>query len=128
MEQSKQRKSNAGRKWFDGKDEKAVVAKLESVAAIDGSVEEMCSYAEISRESFFRYQRQHAIFRQRIEDLRQKPILKARNRLVQGIDESFGNAMDYLKRKRKIEFGDNVAVGIDPTLQGLLEKANKLIP
>ena len=91
-----------------------IVAKLENVFAIDGSVEEACSYAEISRDAFYDFSKKNQEFSDRIADLRQKPILKARQTVVQKLGESYSNAMDYLKRKRKLEFGD----GIDVTSGG----------
>lgn len=120
----------AGRKWFDGKDEKEICAKLEQSAALDASIEEMCFYADISRFSLMRYLEKYTNFAQRIEKLRQKPILKARQRVVTGIEESYQNSMDYLKRKRKDEFGDNmkVGLGLDPVFLELIEKANKILP
>ena len=91
-----------------------VIAKLEQVFAIDGSVEEACSYAEIGRNSFYDYLKINPDFSNRIADLRERPVLKARQTAVNKIDESYSNAMDYLKRKKKLEFGD----GIDVTSGG----------
>lgn len=93
-----------------------VIAKLENVFAIDGSVEEACSYAEISRDAFYDYLKKNKEFSDKIEQLRQKPILKARQTAVQKLGESYQNAMDYLKRKRKREFGDttDITTGFNP--------------
>ena len=85
-----------------------VVGKLEQAFAIDCSVEEACSFADISRDSFYDYLKKNPKFSDRIADLREKPVLKARNTVVAKIGESYANAMDYLKRKKKLEFGDNV--------------------
>jgi len=87
-----------------------VVAKLEQAFAIDATVEEACSYAEISRDAFYDYLKKKPKFSDRIEELRMRPILAARQRVVQGVKENYHNAMDYLKRKKKLEFGDNVDV------------------
>ena len=81
-----------------------VVAKLEQAFAIDATVEEACSYANISRDAFYDYLKKNTIFSDRIEDLRQLPVLAARERAVKGVKENYGNAMDYLSRKRKSEF------------------------
>ena len=90
------------------------VTKLEQAFAIDASVEEACSYAEVSRKVYYEYIKRHPEFGDRIAELRQKPVLKARQTAVQKLGESYQNAMDYLKRKRKLEFGD----GIDITSGG----------
>ena len=110
LHKSKSNPNPVGRQWFEGKDIKEVVAKLENVFAIDGTVEEACSYAEISRDSFYRYLKANPDLRNRIEDLRQKPVLKARQTVVTKLGESYSNAMDYLKRKRRLEFGDSTDI------------------
>mgnify|MGYP001588860984 CR=1 FL=1 len=99
-------KIKEGRKWFDGKDEKAVVAKLEEATAIDASVEECLFYADISKDSYYRYLKAHNELRERLVKLREKPVMLARQTAVKKMTESYSNAMDYLKRKRKHEFGD----------------------
>lgn len=84
------------------------VAKLEQAFAIDASVEEACSYAEISRNAFYDYLKINPAFNDRMADLRNRPILAARQRVVKGVTENYQNAMDYLKRKKVDEFGDRV--------------------
>ena len=83
------------------------INKLEQAFAIDSTVEEACSYAEISRQTFYDWMKKNPQFSDRIEELRQKPLLKARQTVVQKLGESYSNSMDYLKRKRKLEFGDS---------------------
>ena len=80
-----------------------VIAKLEQVFAMDGTVEEALSYAEIGRNSFYDYLKINPEFSNRIEELRQRPILKARQTIIKGLDDS-KNAQWYLERKRKKEF------------------------
>jgi hypothetical protein len=84
------------------------MGKLEQAFSIDATVAEACSYAEITRSVFYDYIQRHPEFNDRINDLRNKPILKARMTVVRGIDESYANAMDYLKRKRKNEFAERI--------------------
>jgi len=85
-----------------------VLAKLEQAFAIDATVEEALSYAEIKPDAYYDYLKKNPQFCDRIKDLRNRPILAARQRVVQGVKENYSNAMDYLKRKRKLEFGDNI--------------------
>lgn len=86
------------------------VTKLEYAFSIDASVEEACFYADISRETYYRWTKEDKELYDKFERLRNKPILKARETVANKISESYQNAMDYLKRKRKIEFGDNVDI------------------
>lgn len=100
-----------------------VIRKIEEVAALDGSVEEMAYYADIHVATLYRYFEDHPDFSERIHKLRERPVLKARQRVVRGIDESFSNAMTYLERKKKREFStrqeitgeDGVAITIQVT-------------
>jgi NADH:ubiquinone oxidoreductase subunit E len=101
--------------------------KLEEVFAIGGSDSEACFYADISKETLYAYQREHPEFTDRKEALKEKPILKARQAVVKGLD-NYQNAMDYLKRKRKKEFGDKVELSGDeahPILVKFIDEDNK---
>lgn len=80
-----------------------VVAKLEQAFAIDATVEEACSYADISRDSFYDYLKINPKFSDRIADLRNRPVLKARQTIVKALETSDG-AKWYLERKAKKEF------------------------
>ena len=91
-----------------------VRAKIEEAAAIDASVEEIAFYANISRETFYEIMKRDSEFSDRIKALREKPVMLARKTAIAKLTESYQNAMDYLKRKRKLEFGD----GIDVTSGG----------
>lgn len=87
-----------------------VIGKLEQAFAIDCTVEEACSYAEVSRDAFYEFLKRNPTYADKIAELRLRPVLKARQTVVTKLGENYGNAMDYLKRKKKLEFGDNVDV------------------
>lgn len=91
-----------------------VIGKLEYAAALDSSVEEMAFYAGINKDTLYSKLQDDQEFSQRIQSLRNRPIMKARETAVTKLAESYSNAMDYLKRKKRLEFGDNV----DLTSQG----------
>lgn len=101
------RKSNAGRPSVLTPD---AIGKLEQAFAIDCTVEEACSYADISRDAFYDYLKRAPKFSDRIAQLRERPVLAARQRVVKGVNESYVNAMDYLKRKKKLEFSERQEV------------------
>lgn len=88
-------------------------AKIEEAAALDASVEEIAFYADISRETYYEILRRDPEFADRIAKLREKPILMARQRVIKGITESYANAADYLKRKRRKEFGDSATLEVE---------------
>lgn len=105
------------------KDTPEVRAKIEEAAALDASVEEIAFWANISRETYYEILKKDPVFSDRIDKLRQKPILAARQRAIKGATESYSNAMDYLKRKKKLEFGDKMDVTSNgETIQPVLVK------
>ena len=85
----------------------SVVVKLEQAFAIDCTVEEACSYAEISRDAFYDYLKKVPKFSDRIAGLRERPILKARQTVVKSLEDPT-HAKWYLERKKKNEFGANI--------------------
>lgn len=103
---------------------KEVVSKLEYVFAIDGSVEEACLYAGISRQTYYEHVNENPALDDRFEELRFKPVLKARETVNKRMTESYQNSMDYLARKRKKEFAPRQEVtGADG--QPLFDDATK---
>lgn len=77
--------------------------KIEEGAALDATVEEICFYAGISRDTYYKLMKKEPVFSDRIEALRQRPILRARRAVVQSLDDP-DFAFKYLERKRKGEF------------------------
>ena len=84
--------------------------KLEDAAALDASVEEMCFYADITPKTYYNYCDNNPEFLQRIQALRQKPILKARQAVVGGLESSPTFSFQYLKAKRPTEFAERQIV------------------
>ena len=78
--------------------------KLEEAAALDCTIEEMCFYAGIAKPTYYDWINADPRFSARLEELRNNPVLKARQTVVKKLSESYPNAMDYLARKRKHEF------------------------
>jgi len=84
-----------------------VVVKLEHAFAIDATVTEACSYADISCDAFYAWLKKNPEFRDRMEQLRDRPILAARQTIVKAAGSTPQYALEYLKRKRRKEFGDS---------------------
>jgi len=81
-----------------------IVLKLEQSFALDATVEEACSYAKISRSAFYVWLEKNPEFKDRIDDLRQNPILAARKTVVDNLGSNPKIAFKYLERKKKDEF------------------------
>jgi hypothetical protein len=80
-----------------------VTIKLEQAAAIDATWEECAFYAGISVATLYNWLESVDGLKERLEALRAKPILKARQTINSGLDQP-ENAKWYLERKRKTEF------------------------
>lgn len=111
-----------------------IIRKIEEVAALDGSIEEMAFYANIHRATLYRWLEDDKELSDRITALRQKPVLKARQAVVKGLD-NFDNGLRYLERKKKLEFslrteltgadGGPIQTEIDDNLGKITEEINK---
>ena len=100
------KKSKSGRPTVMTKE---ICQKIEEVASLGGTFEEMAMYADITRQSIYAYMEEHPEYSDRIDALREKPILKARNTIMADMDTP-DTAKWYLERKRKSEFGPKVEV------------------
>lgn len=106
------------------------IRKIEEVAALDGSIEEMAYYAGIHRDTLYGWLQDDKDFSDRITSLRERPILKARQTVVKSLDDPI-QAFKYLERKKKSEFAVRVeqtgAGGKDlPTPIAKLERSDIL--
>lgn len=84
-----------------------VIRKLEEVAALDGSVEEMAYYAGVHVDTVYGWLQADTVFSERIRALRERPILKARQTIVKALDLP-DSAKWYIERKKKKEFSTRV--------------------
>lgn len=83
---------------------KDTIAKLEYVFALGGSDLEACFYADISKDTLYRYQQENPDFKDRKEALKEKPVLLARESVIRGMQDDGKLAFDYLKNKKNDEF------------------------
>ena len=109
---------------------KDVIIKLERMAEIDASVQEMAYYVDVSPQTIYNWLEKDKELMERLERLRAKPVLQIRKVAVKGAKENYSNAIDYLKRKRKQEFGDhtNIQVTAPKPLLDILELEAKEVP
>lgn len=82
-----------------------ILDKLEQVFAIGGTDEEACFYAGVGKSALYNYQQDNPDFVERKEALKNKPILKARQTVVNALSET-QHAQWYLQRKAKKEFSE----------------------
>jgi hypothetical protein len=79
------------------------VNKLEEAFAIDATVEEACFYAGISRQTYYEWIKDDPKLADRMEAMRNRPVLKARKTVVDALTDP-DHAKWYLERKSKKEF------------------------
>lgn len=101
----------AGRKLFDGKDEKEVVSKLQEYFMIGYTDEQACLLTGISRSALDRYEKINSEFRDKKHLWKKDTLLYAKNNIRKKI---LAGDIDiskwYLERKCKEEFGANVKI------------------
>ena len=82
-----------------------VVRKLEEAASVDASIEEMCFHADISKPTYYEWTKKNPHLLDRLNALRQRPVLRARLAMSKALDSNNLDAAKwYLERKRKAEF------------------------
>jgi len=69
---------------------------------------EACAYADISERPLYEYLSKNPEFKQKIENWKSEPLLKAKKKVVEEIEKDVKNAQWYLERKRKDEFSTKV--------------------
>lgn len=88
--------------------ERTKVTDLISAFKIDSTIEEACVFSGISVKQYKYFLGKHPDFSTVKDNCKNLPILKARKTVNDNIDNSYNTGMDYLKRKRRLEFGDNI--------------------
>lgn len=83
------------------------VNKLEEVFALDGTIEEACLFADISRQTYYNWIKDNKDMEERFDILRQTPFLKARRTIEKSLDNP-QYAFEYMKRKKKNEFSERL--------------------
>lgn len=86
--------------------------KIEEAAALDASMEEIAFYAGVHRSTLYEWVAQDKDLSDRIQELRERPILKARQTITKALDDP-NHAFRYLEKKRRKEFGNSVDVTTD---------------
>lgn len=65
-----------------------IVVKLESILKIGGTIEQACAYAEIVRDTFYRWMEENEEFRTRMEKAKHYSDIIAKNIVVEAITKN----------------------------------------
>lgn len=82
-----------------------IVQKLKEYFSYGCSDREACILCKISKSTFYNYQEANPEFVEEKEQLKEMVILAARKSIIEG-NKDPKNAMDFMKRKKRKEFGD----------------------
>lgn len=83
-----------------------LVTKLEYAFSIGATVNEACLYADIARNTYYRWIEDDKELKDRFSELQENPIFVARESVYRGMKRDPKLALDFLKAKRKEEFGN----------------------
>lgn len=92
-----------------------VLLKLEEAFILGCTDLEACFYANISSSTLYKYQDEHPEFSERKAQLKESPVLQARQSVIKHMKEDGNLAMKYLERKKKDEFSTKSEVGMNAT-------------
>lgn len=87
--------------------------KMEQACALDASVKEICFYAGISKQTYYNWKEEYPDFFDHLDALRAKPFLKARQTVVNSLEDP-QNAFRYLEKKGGNEFNPAHKIEVTP--------------
>lgn len=106
-------------KWSDETEQ-----KFREAFSIGADITAAAYYAGVDRQTYYDWCKKHPGFKEEMERLREKPVLKAYQTIAKDLDK-VDTAKWYLTKKRKAEFGD----AVDVTSGGeRIEKINYISP
>jgi len=83
------------------------VRKLEEAFAIGADVSAACYFANISRPTYYTWEKENPELKEKFNRLKEKPVLKAYQTISDNLDD-INTAKWYVGRKRRKEFGNSV--------------------
>lgn len=90
-----------------------ILDKLKQAFAFGATDEEACFFAEISPATLYNYQDKNPKFLEQKNLLKKRPILLARQEVVNGLKGNPDLALKFLERKAKKEFGTRLDLTTD---------------
>ena len=119
--------------WRSTKKTPECVKKLEEILRLDGTITEACSYANISRETYYNWLENDLEFSDKMADAGDYAFIEARRTINKAIKEGdWKLALDILRRrdsryKDKGETNHSGEITLGGILNELWDKSNSLI-
>lgn len=82
----------------------ALVGKLEYAFSLGCTVTEACLHAGISRDTYYEWCKADTKLSDRMTELKETPVLIARDTVIKGIKKDPDLALKFLERRKKDEF------------------------
>lgn len=124
---TKKKKNKGGRPTVI---DEVVVGKLEYAFSLDSTVEEACTFAGIHRDTLYSYLKKKPEFSDRIDQLRELPMMLARQTIARSLMNDADIALKYAKNKRNNEFNERKDVKLAGSVKLLpkldAEEADKI--
>lgn len=83
---------------------------------MDCTVVEACLHADIVPDTYYRWIKANPELSDRFQRLKNKPFLKARTTIMQGIETNPDFALKYMKNKKNDEFNEKTVQEVNATI------------
>jgi len=93
--------------------EPETIKRLEEAFAMDCPIIEACLKANIRTQTYYNWIKDNPKLKERFDELRNTPYLIARTTINKAIKDNPQYAFEYMKRKKRKEFGDNQDITSD---------------
>ena len=106
-----------------------LLGKLEEGFAYGMTDKEACFYADIDPDTLYEYQKKFPKFTERKKALKDKPVMKARQTIVDALDDPTHSKW-YLERKKSDEFGSKQEIehNVKPIKHIILTRGDRSRP
>jgi len=103
------------------------VKKLEEAFALGCTDREACFFAGITKPTLYKYQDENPDFIDRKKTLKERPVLLARQSVIEHMEGDGKLALEFLKCKKKNEFSTKAELDIGENLTKSISDTLKLI-
>lgn len=84
------------------------IRKLEEAAGVRLNVSESCAYAGISRDTYYDWMKRVTGLSDRLDDLRENPIIRAKRRIISQLDNDTNVSFRFLEKEKPEEYGETL--------------------
>lgn len=84
------------------------IKKLEEAAGVRLNVKESCAYAEIHRDTYYDWMKRVPGLSDRLDDLRENPIIRAKRRIIGQLDIDTNAAFRFLEKEKPEDYGEKL--------------------